>query len=281
MNIMRRVLLVFACFAICGLGLFAPGIARSQSPAALQYYSGGEGALTITSLASQVDYTLPLSGRTTKKTLMMSITKKGGAQKRLALPLDKNGNFNVVWLFKDGPGTYEVVFFGSAKERATKYDGIAFTEVRVKAKLPANFEGLNINRKIIAFVDSHMGQKVGTGECWDLAQEALEYNLADWERPVTFGRLLDPQKDTVLPGDIIQFKSVTITTKTEQSTRVEKVGAPDHTAVVYEVKGKLHYMLAHQNLGGVKKVKVTEMNLGNTTAGQYWIWRPSAAAIKK
>src|SRR6187431_3356267 len=58
-----------------------------------------------------------------------------------------------------------------------------------------------LNRRIVAFVDAHKGMKVDRGECWDLAAVALDSAGAKWDRKLGFGRLLDPQREEVLPGD--------------------------------------------------------------------------------
>jgi hypothetical protein len=52
------------------------------------------------------------------------------------------------------------------------------------------------------------------------------------------------------------------------------IGAPDHTAVVYEVLGPLHYRVAHQNVNGKRYIIVEEINLNFRTSGSMWFYRP-------
>ena len=62
-----------------------------------------------------------------------------------------------------------------------------------------------LNKEIIEFTTSKIGKKVGSGECWDLAAEALDYAGAKWKRSYVYGRKVDLSEEKVLPGDIIQF----------------------------------------------------------------------------
>jgi hypothetical protein len=61
------------------------------------------------------------------------------------------------------------------------------------------------NIKIVEYVNTVIGKKVGRGECWDLANEALTYANARWEFPTKFGRAIDYKKEQVLAGDLIQI----------------------------------------------------------------------------
>jgi hypothetical protein len=127
---------------------------------------------------------------------------------------------------------------------------------------------LELNDKIIEYVSSVMGTTVGRGECWDLAQEALDRNLADWSRPTNFGRLRNPEIDEIKPGDIIQFRSLKITERLPGGvTKWLTLGAPDHTAVVYKVQGRKRYSVAHQNVGGMRRVITADVDLTKVTGG--------------
>jgi hypothetical protein len=126
-----------------------------------------------------------------------------------------------------------------------------------------------------------MGTTVGRGECWDLAQEALDGCGADWDRPWKFGALLDPAKDEIRPGDIIQFRTVKLVEQLpDGGSRWQVIGMPDHTAVIIAVLGPLRYRLAHQNINGKRSVITTEVNLNHATAGKYSVYRPVAGIVK-
>lgn len=130
-----------------------------------------------------------------------------------------------------------------------------------------------LNQKILAFVNSKMKKKVGRGECWDLAAFALNDAGATWNGKLKFGRLLDLQTETVLPGDIIQFEGVKI--------RYEKAGAKyketlnHHTGIIYKVTGDKRFDMANQNTSQHgRKVAISTIDLNHVIAGKYFIYRP-------
>ena len=129
------------------------------------------------------------------------------------------------------------------------------------------------NQKVLAFADAHMGQRVGTGECWDLAAEALNYADATWNGRDQFGRVLDLEAEPVLPGDIIQFEGVETRMRTATKETRERMG--HHTAIVHALIGPGRYMLAHQNFGPQgRKVGLTEFNSHNVVSGTCTYFRP-------
>ena len=62
------------------------------------------------------------------------------------------------------------------------------------------------NEEIVKYVTSVIGKKVDRGECWDIANQALTRINGKWDHKFMYGKLLDPKRDVVYPGDIIQFK---------------------------------------------------------------------------
>ncbi len=129
-----------------------------------------------------------------------------------------------------------------------------------------------LNAQIIAFVNSKMKKRVGRGECWDLAAEALNAAGAKWNGKLIYGRLLDLKKDTLLPGDIIQFEGVKI--KFEKNGVKYKELINHHTGIVYEMKAPKQFMLANQNTSQFgKKVGLTFIDLAEITQGKYFIYR--------
>ncbi len=130
-----------------------------------------------------------------------------------------------------------------------------------------------LNQKIIAFVNSKMKKKVGRGECWDLAAFALNDAGAAWNGKLKFGRLLDPQTETVLPGDIIQFEGVKI--KYEKAGAKYKEVLNHHTGIIYVVRGDNRYDIANQNTSQYgRKVGISFIDLNLVTTGKYFIYRP-------
>ncbi len=138
----------------------------------------------------------------------------------------------------------------------------------------------DLNRKVIKYVDSVMGTTVGRGECWDLAAGALEYagaflDRSDLSKIYIFGKELNPAKDTIYPGDIIQLENVLLETKTHNS--IIRQSMANHTAIIYEVLGNLHYKIAHQNnsVSG-NKVGISELDLNDMKKGKALFYRPVA-----
>ena len=134
-------------------------------------------------------------------------------------------------------------------------------------------ETFPLNQQIIEFVNSKMNKKVGKGECWDLANEALTLVQAKWDGKLQYGRILDYKKECIYPGDIIQFEKVKVKYTENKVTYQEAM--PHHTAIIYEVKGIGDYMLAHQNTAYTgRKVGKSALNLMNVTGGEITIFRP-------
>lgn len=131
-----------------------------------------------------------------------------------------------------------------------------------------------LNQQVIAFVKTKIKKKVGRGECWDLAAEALNSIGAKWDGKYTFGTPVDPKKDCIFPGDIIQFEGVVV--KYQKGNMKYQEDMSHHTAIVYEVQQNDVYTLAHQNIGtSGRKVGLTPLDLKNITKGKYQIYRPA------
>jgi hypothetical protein len=128
------------------------------------------------------------------------------------------------------------------------------------------------NRTIVELADARMGKRIGTGQCWDFVAEVLEKAGAKWDHKLRFGREVDPKREPVHLGDIIQFEGVEVLYVTATSKRRESFG--HHTAIIHDVKAKGEYTLAHQNVGKGKFVQLSDIALANVTKGRYRIYRP-------
>ncbi|OHD57108.1 MAG: hypothetical protein A2Y33_09290 [Spirochaetes bacterium GWF1_51_8] len=253
---------------------------QNSKSAPVQVYLGGEDTLKLSPVPSVIGYSLPFAGWTKYKILWIQIKSSGGKSHDIKFMPDWDGNFNVYYLLKDGAGNYKVTVFGADSIDAKTFQALAAFGVQSEKDIPQDKKKLFLNPYVLAFVDANMGQQVGRGECWDLAQAALDLFSADWVRTTDFGIPLDPEKDEILPGDIIQFSTVKITIKTKNGTTWETYGSPDHTAIVYKVLGKLHYEVAHQNVMNKKTVLVSELDLNYKTSGQVWFYRPVMGLVQ-
>jgi hypothetical protein len=132
-----------------------------------------------------------------------------------------------------------------------------------------------IQKKVVEFAKQKIGQKVGTGECFDLADKAL--TKAGGKTASDYGKVTltanyvwgDPVATALAqPGDILQFKSyklkIETTTKTKATygkefefeyggSNTETLTRPHHTAIVTK--------------GGIKKVEILEQNVERSTPG--------------
>jgi hypothetical protein len=132
-----------------------------------------------------------------------------------------------------------------------------------------------LNQGITAFVKTTIGKKIGRGECWDLAAEALNANNASWDGKFGFGLPIDPKKDCVFPGDVIQFKNVRVAYRKGNTFYEEEMD--QHTALVYEVREKGKYVVAEQNTSRLgRKVGLNDFELENIRKGKTQFFRPQA-----
>jgi hypothetical protein len=130
-----------------------------------------------------------------------------------------------------------------------------------------------LNQKVVEMARKQIGTTVGRGECWDLAALVLNKNGAKWDGKYEYGKKVDPEKECVYPGDLIQFEGVKI--KYNRGNAVFTETMEHHTAVINEVKSKGVYILAHQNTGtSGRKVGLSELDLKTIIKGKYQIYRP-------
>jgi hypothetical protein len=133
---------------------------------------------------------------------------------------------------------------------------------------------------VLKFAEGKEGQKVGSGECFDLADEALKANgmktASDygkvtpdgdykWGKPV---ELNDSQ-----PGDVLQFRNYKhrTDTKTENpdgsgSTGYQTDERPHHTAVVVGNDGKGNITVLEQNAPEGSPTTKRVLHFGNGTS---------------
>ncbi len=131
-----------------------------------------------------------------------------------------------------------------------------------------------LNQKVVEYVQMNMKQKVGRGECWDLASGALEHAGATWDGKYQFGTPVDVKNNEVLPGDIVQFDNVHSKDNSGNVAREEPM--PKHTAIIYRVIAKGVYDIAHQNTDITgRKVGVSRFVMDHVVRGKVSIYRPA------
>lgn len=140
--------------------------------------------------------------------------------------------------------------------------GLTFLTSSFRSSLP------EVNKQVVTFCKAQVGKKVARGECWDLAQAALDHAQAKWKAPLNYGIKYNYKKETILPGDIIQFEKVSF------KWDMGAMSFPHHTAIVVENKGDKRIVIAHQNFAGSKKVQLTEINLNYKLKGTLDFYHP-------
>ena len=129
-----------------------------------------------------------------------------------------------------------------------------------------------LNKAIITWVSSQVNKKVGTGQCWDLAQQAINKSDAKWDGQYGFGKPLK-KGECLMPGDIVQFEKVK--TKRMVNGNEFKEDFPHHTAIVYAVTSSDQIKLIHQNTGyNGKKVAISDFFFSSVKSGKFTVFRP-------
>lgn len=130
-----------------------------------------------------------------------------------------------------------------------------------------------LNIKVLEYVESVIGEQVDRGECWDLANQALNRIDAKWDGQLKYGKQVNPKRDKIYPGDIIQFKDVKVQYKEGNTTYTESMA--HHTAIVYKVLAEGVFELAHQNTGfSGRTVGISKLDLKTVESGRMWFYRP-------
>ena len=131
------------------------------------------------------------------------------------------------------------------------------------------------NASVVSYAQSQLGTTVGNGECWTLAEQALEHAGAHFPVAYIFGSKIgfgQVGAHTVLesasPGDIIQFDAGIF----EFQGGAAQAGAPVHTAIVKSIDGNaLEVYEQNMPVGGAVREHVH--NMSDMVSGGYFIYR--------
>ena len=130
-----------------------------------------------------------------------------------------------------------------------------------------------LNRKVHTFLKASIGKRIGRGECWDLAAQALNSAGARWDGQFGFGKPVDPLKECIYPGDVIQYTGVRVHYQKGNTFYEEEMD--QHTALVYEVRARGDFVVAEQNTNRLgKRVGLSELELTNVSRGKVEFFRP-------
>ena len=136
----------------------------------------------------------------------------------------------------------------------------------------------DLGEKVVNFARGKLGQRLGSGECFDLADQALRSasakSAADFGRVAkdadyVWGASVSPSD--ARPGDIIQFRDYrydrTIETSTREDTDFQE--RPHHTAIVERMDGAGAITVLEQNAPDGSPGKRTQLFFSDvsTTSG--------------
>lgn len=132
------------------------------------------------------------------------------------------------------------------------------------------FQSEPVADKIVSYSLGHMGKKISRGECWDLAEGALNSSGAVWTPPYDYGTKLNYKKEALQPADILQFSDVTFALPNGS------MSFPHHTAIVYKASGK-QVTIFQQNFNNKRYVDTLTINLDWIRKGKLEAYRPKGA----
>ena len=165
----------------------------------------------------------------------------------------------------------------------------------------AKAKGASIGESVVSFALHNLGQRVGDGECFTLADRALRNagakSAADYGPVVPDGDYVwgtPVNLSSLRPGDIVQFRdySCRVETEVESSTetrteeRVEE--RPHHTAIVERVGRDGAVTVLEQNIPPGAPVVRTTLHFRNsesstagrkttiTVRGTFWLYTAQA-----
>ena len=164
-----------------------------------------------------------------------------------------------------------------------------------KAAPKKKAEVLPVNDKVLDFAKKKLGEQVGNGECWTLANDAIlaaggksspSYRDSPAQGDYVWGELIlgvsakggkqteEPGKKAVAAGDIVQFRDTKFSGP-RPGGGTSSMSAEHHTAVVAAVAadGKT-FQLLHQNWNGKKTVAEATLATRDLKEGWIKVYRP-------
>jgi hypothetical protein len=122
-----------------------------------------------------------------------------------------------------------------------------------------------VPQKVLAFAKKNLGKKVDRGECWDLANAALNDAKANWKPLHDYGIKIELSQSK--PGDVLQFTDVKF------KFPMGSASFPKHTAIVYAFTGK-NLTLIHQNFNDKRFVDTVTLSIDHIVKGKTEAFRP-------
>ena len=163
--------------------------------------------------------------------------------------------------------------------------------------------GETINSKVVKYLQSQVGQRIGGGECAHAANEALRVGGAEFLNSIigpddpepgdyvwgtlqkkvsnTDGQWTDSSPETkLLAGDVIQYRNTTFVypiraTESGRTTGSRTVSAPHHTSIIAEVnESGSATSVFEQNYDNVRVLEKHPIDLTALKEGEVRVYRP-------
>ncbi len=144
---------------------------------------------------------------------------------------------------------------------------------------------MTIHEQVLRFARTRLDRKVGRGQCFDLADQALraagaasasDYGEVTPRADYVWG--LRVMVSSVRPGDIVQFRNYRVDFETADGTGFETRGNPNHTAIVASVSDNGVFEVYEQNVYNVQAVRRNtlyfERGDGIRITGSFQFYRP-------
>jgi hypothetical protein len=148
----------------------------------------------------------------------------------------------------------------------------------------SNGKSLTLNQKVLIWAQGKLGQQVGDGECWTLAESAVTNSGGQSSKGLTGGDADDfsdadyvwgdaVKLDDAKPGDVLQFRDYSFeatTTQTNGAWNSRTGERGHHTAIVARNLGNGQLVVIEQNVDpGGKRVQQNTIYVkdGVTIAG--------------
>lgn len=150
-----------------------------------------------------------------------------------------------------------------------------------------------VNQVLADWTARQMGQRIGDGQCWTLAESALDFAHAKTSNDIMGAKRVNSKEDYIWgrevglaqlqPGDIVQFHMYKFARHTDDEDESGERGdssEPRHTAIVASVGTKGQVSVYEQNIDGGPVEQNTlyfdKHASGVTITGRFKFYRPIA-----
>ncbi len=151
-----------------------------------------------------------------------------------------------------------------------------------------------LNQQVVNYLNQHLGKRIGSGECTDLATEALrvagakffqigvdnptpgDYVWGSLVKSYTMigGRVVDSQPGAAIePGDVLQFRNATFSTGVSASHHTAVVAAVDSSGRVTKV---FQQNMSTNGGAAVRVDTLGALDMSKLTGGYVRVYRPVA-----